>query len=124
MRLGSSSADVDSQCDEQFPCSNCVKRGERCIHSKPRGCSSNQLSLYSPQLQSTGVGAVDNTSINLLHLELFSHFQRDLVDTLAFSDIWPQVLPWSFQVWLIPPLIKPLFADEDSRTSTALRELV
>ncbi|KAI1164129.1 hypothetical protein F5B18DRAFT_617087 [Nemania serpens] len=85
------------KCDEQFPCSNCIKRGERCIHSKTSGCSSNQLSMYSPQPQPTGVVAVDNTSINLLHLELFSHFQREVVDTLAFSDIWPRVLPWSFQ---------------------------
>ncbi|KAI1113173.1 hypothetical protein F5Y14DRAFT_418506 [Nemania sp. NC0429] len=85
------------KCDEQLPCANCIKRGERCIHPQKAGCTSTQLSIYSPQPQPTGVVAVDNSSVNLLHLELFSHFEKDLVDTLAFSDIWPRVLPWSFQ---------------------------
>ncbi len=41
---------------------------------------------------------LDNTDVNLLHLELFDHFQRDTVGTLAFPEIWQRILPWSFQV--------------------------
>ncbi|KAI1758145.1 hypothetical protein F4782DRAFT_14460 [Xylaria castorea] len=82
------------KCDEQSPCSNCLKRHERCIHSKRTGGSSIGLSPRIPQPPSELAAGGD---INLLHLELFSHFQRDLVDTLAFSEIWQQILPWSFQ---------------------------
>ncbi|KAI0483580.1 hypothetical protein F4859DRAFT_404200 [Xylaria cf. heliscus] len=83
------------KCDEQFPCSNCSKGHERCIHSKAAKGSSAELSTRISQPPSSEVLA--GGSVNLLHLELFSHFQRDLVDTLAFSEIWEQVLPWSFQ---------------------------
>ncbi|KAI0423411.1 hypothetical protein F5Y09DRAFT_327436 [Xylaria sp. FL1042] len=84
------------KCDEQFPCSNCLKRHERCIHSSLEGSRHNELrTRVSPSPSNTLV--VDDTNINLLHLELFSHFQKDLVDTLAFSEIWQRVLPWSFE---------------------------
>ncbi|KAI1123209.1 hypothetical protein F5Y10DRAFT_57608 [Nemania abortiva] len=83
------------KCDEQFPCSNCVKRHERCVRSKAAEGRGNELSpCISRPLHPL---AVDNTAINLLHLELFSHFQSDLVDSLGFSEIWKNVLPWSFQ---------------------------
>ncbi|KAI1273828.1 hypothetical protein F5Y07DRAFT_243241 [Xylaria sp. FL0933] len=83
------------KCNEQFPCSNCVKRNERCIRPSSAGGRHNELrTQVSP---SPNPLVVDDTSINLLHLELFSHFQRDLVDTLSFSEIWQRVLPWSFQ---------------------------
>ncbi|KAI0099596.1 hypothetical protein GGR51DRAFT_535131 [Nemania sp. FL0031] len=82
------------KCDERFPCSNCLKRNERCIHLQNRG---NELSTYVSRPQLTSPLAADNSTINLLHLELFSHFQRDLVDSLAFPEIWELVLPWSFQ---------------------------
>ncbi|KAI0977271.1 hypothetical protein F4678DRAFT_7917 [Xylaria arbuscula] len=82
------------KCDEQFPCSNCLKRHERCI----RPSMGNRHSESNPGIsQSPSTLVADNTNINLLHLELFSHFQRDLVNTLAFSEIWQDVLPWSFQ---------------------------
>ncbi|KAI0554061.1 hypothetical protein F4679DRAFT_395226 [Xylaria curta] len=82
------------KCDEKSPCSNCLKRHERCIHSKGTGGSSIESGphITHPPNELAACG-----SINLLHLELFSHFQRDLVNTLAFSEIWEQVLPWSFQ---------------------------
>ncbi|KAI0502717.1 hypothetical protein F5B22DRAFT_632291 [Xylaria bambusicola] len=83
------------KCDEQFPCSNCLKRHERCIRSNTAGSRNNELSTRISQ--PLNVLMVEDTSMNLLHLELFSHFQRSLVDTLAFSEIWEQVLPWSFQ---------------------------
>ncbi|KAI1150086.1 hypothetical protein F4825DRAFT_427982 [Nemania diffusa] len=85
------------KCDEQFPCSNCLKRDERCLRSKSAGGRSTELSTSISQPQLTSMPVVDDTSINLLHLELFSHFQRDLVDTLRFSKMWQQVLPRSFQ---------------------------
>ncbi|KAI3329946.1 hypothetical protein F4824DRAFT_492599 [Ustulina deusta] len=83
------------KCDEQFPCSNCLKRHERCIRSDMAGGRRNEPNTRISQPPSALV--VDNTNINLLHLELFSHFHRNLVDTLAFPEIWQQVLPWSFQ---------------------------
>ncbi|KAK5633503.1 hypothetical protein RRF57_009217 [Xylaria bambusicola] len=83
------------KCDEQFPCSNCLKRHERCIRSNAAGSRKNELSTRISQPLNTLM--VEDTSINLLHLELFFHFQRGLVDTLVFSEIWEQVLPWSFQ---------------------------
>ncbi|KAI8950327.1 hypothetical protein F4801DRAFT_602388 [Xylaria longipes] len=82
------------KCDEQSPCSNCSKRHERCIHSKRTGDNNIEL---SPRISRSPSELVTGGGINLLHLELFSHFERDLVDTLAFSEIWQQVLPWSFQ---------------------------
>ncbi|KAI1420894.1 hypothetical protein F5Y12DRAFT_770713 [Xylaria sp. FL1777] len=83
------------KCDEKFPCSNCLKRHERCIHPNATESRHNRLNTrISPSPSALMVG---NTSINLLHLELFSHFERGLLDTLAFSEIWQQVLPWSFQ---------------------------
>ncbi|KAI0534491.1 hypothetical protein GGR58DRAFT_516093 [Xylaria digitata] len=84
------------KCNEQFPCSNCRKRHERCIQlNTAEARRRNAPSTGIPETPNTVV--VDNTSINLLHLELFYHFQRDLVGTLAFSEIWQHVLPWSFQ---------------------------
>ncbi|KAI1312930.1 hypothetical protein F5Y03DRAFT_204530 [Xylaria venustula] len=81
------------KCDEHFPCSNCLKRHEKCIRP-----STNRHSELNPRIsQSPSMFVVDNTNINLLHLELFSHFQRELLNTLAFSEIWQDVLQWSFQ---------------------------
>ncbi|KAI0863933.1 hypothetical protein F4860DRAFT_23533 [Xylaria cubensis] len=82
------------KCDEQSPCSNCLKRHERCIHSKGAGGGSIEP---NPRISQPSSELAASSGINLLHLELFSHFQRDLVDTLAFSEIWERVLPWSFQ---------------------------
>ncbi|KAI8964436.1 hypothetical protein F5Y11DRAFT_364009 [Daldinia sp. FL1419] len=84
------------KCDEQIPCSNCLKRNERCIH--PTAHEVHENATFSPHVsQPSSHPVADDTRINLLHLELFYHFQRDVVKTLAFSKIWPQVLPWSFQ---------------------------
>ncbi|KAI1647874.1 uncharacterized protein F4817DRAFT_94950 [Daldinia loculata] len=84
------------KCDEQSPCSNCLKRSERCIHSTADIYKNNNR--LSPCIsQPTSHPVSDDTKINLLHLELFYHFQRDIMNTLAFSEIWPHVLPWSFQ---------------------------
>ncbi|KAK3941419.1 hypothetical protein QBC46DRAFT_102042 [Diplogelasinospora grovesii] len=83
------------KCDERFPCSNCLKRSERCVHSTTEAYKSNGLSACTSQPTSHPV--VDDTRVNLLHLELFYHFQRDIAGTLAFPEIWQQVLPWSFQ---------------------------
>ncbi|KAI0111500.1 hypothetical protein F4814DRAFT_356959 [Daldinia grandis] len=84
------------KCDEQFPCSNCLKRSERCIYSTTDMHKNNNT--LSPCIsQPTSHPVSDDAKVNLLHLELFYHFQRDIMNTLAFSEMWPHVLPWSFQ---------------------------
>ncbi|KAI0847531.1 hypothetical protein F5Y00DRAFT_115762 [Daldinia vernicosa] len=86
------------KCDEQFPCSNCLKRTERCLYSTTDIHSNNVNNRLSPRISQPSSHPVsDDTKVNLLHLELFYHFQRDIMNTLAFSEIWPHVLPWSFQ---------------------------
>ncbi|KAI1179957.1 hypothetical protein F4777DRAFT_598932 [Nemania sp. FL0916] len=120
------------KCDERDPCSNCLKRNERCIHSRTAGKGNSELDITRPsQPQSVSASVVSDAGINLLHLELFSHFQRDLVDTLAFSEIWEQVLQWAFQEPYIMCAILCLAAThlstlrpQDSRYSDAALQLL
>ncbi|KAK4234086.1 hypothetical protein C8A03DRAFT_18950 [Achaetomium macrosporum] len=83
------------KCDAQCPCSNCVKRKESCIHTSTDVHTTNRLGASVSQ--PTTFPIVDDAGVNLLHLELFYHFQRNTVATLTFPDIWQQVLPWSFE---------------------------
>ena len=101
------------QCDEEDPCGNCVKRNERCIraatpflaghssgHSTPTPAPTSvpmprEISL-SPLLDSSD--AESEGGVNLLHMELFHHFEKHTVPTLIFQEIWPAMLQLSFKV--------------------------
>lgn len=85
------------QCNEESPCSNCRRRGERCINPVTGPRKSNGLRGCFPQPSGHPI-VIDDSRINLLHLELFHHFERNVLGTLAFPEIWQKVLPWSFQV--------------------------
>ncbi|KAI1330229.1 hypothetical protein F5Y16DRAFT_363502 [Xylariaceae sp. FL0255] len=82
------------KCDERSPCLSCTRRGDDCIY--PRR-SRNLRSPSPAPLQPSTTPVSDDIQVNLLHLELLSHFQRDIIDTLAFPIMWPQILSWSFQ---------------------------
>ena len=43
------------------------------------------------------VGAGDG-QINLMHLELFHHFEKEVVGSLSFPQIWPGLIRRSFHV--------------------------
>lgn len=52
----------------------------------------------NPSNPSLDPGTEDDTQINLLHMELFHHFQTELKDTLSFPQVWPLLLRQAFHV--------------------------
>ncbi|KAK0703920.1 hypothetical protein B0T26DRAFT_757417 [Lasiosphaeria miniovina] len=100
------------KCDNRAPCSSCVKRNEPCVHPKASSASANReaapaqpklaaQSAPTPTAPADAHVGVDpdasDTAINLLHMELFHHFQTSTAATLSYPDIWPQTVQWSFQ---------------------------
>jgi hypothetical protein len=90
------------KCDQKSPCRGCVKRNQDCSLTAVR----NQQQQYSPTV--TNNKPLSNqkslhtvpTSINMLHMKFFHHFEHVLVDTLVFdSYIWKDyVLPLALEV--------------------------
>lgn len=83
------------QCNEQIPCSNCIKRKEQCLHSTVE--KSIPRSLSTPRAHFANPGDVDSP-INLMHLRLLHHFEHFTVPTLSFPEVWPVVLRQAFDV--------------------------
>ncbi|KAK3379460.1 hypothetical protein B0T24DRAFT_522049 [Lasiosphaeria ovina] len=91
------------RCDEADPCSNCVKRLETCVRSKPAPSRQGAEALRTPTtaqrkalcapVAELGCGG----PVNLLQLELLHHFERSTLPTLAFQEIWPSLLQLAFQ---------------------------
>lgn len=81
------------QCDENFPCSNCVKRCHSCVRPPPR-------QNISPGLPSPRLETSLDPAINLLHLQMFHHFEKHTVGTLSIPQIWPEMLKQAFHVRL------------------------
>ncbi|KAH6884228.1 putative C6 transcription factor [Thelonectria olida] len=79
------------KCDEQVPCSNCTRRNEKCTRPPQAGRESIPSSLSSPKFE-----ASKEPELNLLHLELFSHFEKQTVPTLTFSEFWPGLMQQAF----------------------------
>lgn len=74
-----------------MPCANCTRRDEICARpaaakrSIPPGLSSPKFEGREPEL-------------NLLHLELFSHFEKQTLPTLTFPEFWPVLMQQAFHV--------------------------
>ncbi|KAK2045600.1 hypothetical protein LZ31DRAFT_464197 [Colletotrichum somersetense] len=79
------------KCDESHPCRNCLRRNEACVPS-PKTSSpeaADTLPARAP-LDSSG-------PVNLLHMELFHHFQHVTIPTLCFAEVWPSAVPLAFK---------------------------
>ncbi|OBR14267.1 C6 transcription factor [Colletotrichum higginsianum IMI 349063] len=78
------------KCDEVFPCSNCLRRNETCAPPpKPASPEDGDRPPARRPLDTSG-------PVNLLHMELFHHFQHATIPTLCFADLWPSVVPLAF----------------------------
>ncbi|TDZ24079.1 Sterol uptake control protein 2 [Colletotrichum orbiculare MAFF 240422] len=75
------------KCDERIPCTNCVRRNESCDPTQK---------LQSPEASSPAVNDPAGP-VNLLHMELFHHFQESAVPTLCFKQTWPTAIPLAFE---------------------------
>lgn len=84
------------KCDEAFPCGNCKKRNETCQRPKPPSPPASKLKVV---LQPDPLPLLQ---VNSFHIELFYHFEKLTVPTIAFGEIWPVVLQYSFHVRLVP----------------------
>ncbi|KAK1984800.1 hypothetical protein LZ30DRAFT_747650 [Colletotrichum cereale] len=79
-----------NKCDESNPCRNCLRRNETCVPSqKP---SSPEAGDSLPAQRPLDLGPV-----NLLHMELFHHFQHVTIPTLCFAEVWPSAIPLAFK---------------------------
>ncbi|OHW93358.1 C6 transcription factor [Colletotrichum incanum] len=79
------------KCDEFYPCKNCLRRNETCV---PPPKTSSPEAGDSPPAQRP----FDTSGpVNLLHMELFHHFQHVTIPTLCFTEIWPSVIPLAFK---------------------------
>ncbi|KAB5566725.1 hypothetical protein GE09DRAFT_1218982 [Coniochaeta sp. 2T2.1] len=76
------------KCDERLPCGHCVNRREKCERPDPRPQTKAEA-----QLQPAG----PSQQVNILHIELFSHFEKVTQHTLAFPEIWDMMLQESFK---------------------------
>ncbi|KAF4333109.1 hypothetical protein FBEOM_13091 [Fusarium beomiforme] len=75
------------KCDERMPCTNCIQRNEQCLQP-------HQISISDPFVAKP----VDPVPwINLMHLELFHHWDKETRLTLAFPQVWPVVMQQAFQ---------------------------
>ncbi|KAF6825574.1 C6 transcription factor [Colletotrichum plurivorum] len=82
------------KCDEKHPCGNCLRRNEACQPSQQSTppemeASTPPAPLQRPPLDPCG-------PVNLLHMELFHHFQHVTAPTLCFSEAWASALPLAF----------------------------
>ncbi|KAK2773398.1 C6 transcription factor [Colletotrichum kahawae] len=72
---------TNPKCDEQTPCSNCIRLNETCEAAHKSSATPEQeaspASSRPPDLSGP---------VNLVHLELFHHFQHVTVPTLCFSE--------------------------------------
>ncbi|KAK1580517.1 uncharacterized protein LY79DRAFT_520619 [Colletotrichum navitas] len=79
------------KCDESRPCKNCLRRNEACVPSpKPSSPEAGDSLPAQRPLDSSG-------PVNLLHIELFHHFQHVTIPTLCFDKIWPSAIPLAFK---------------------------
>ncbi|OIW25331.1 hypothetical protein CONLIGDRAFT_648368 [Coniochaeta ligniaria NRRL 30616] len=76
------------KCDERLPCGHCVNRREKCERPGPRP----QAKVEVPQQPSS-----PSHHVNILHIELFNHFEKVTQFTLAFPEIWETMLQESFK---------------------------
>ncbi|KAF4838902.1 Sterol uptake control protein 2 [Colletotrichum tropicale] len=80
------------KCDEQTPCSNCIRRNETCESTHKSSASPEKDASPAPSRPPHLAGPV-----NLIHLELFHHFQHVTVPTLCFSEVWGPATSLAFK---------------------------
>ncbi|KAK0623350.1 hypothetical protein B0T14DRAFT_426222 [Immersiella caudata] len=93
------------RCDENDPCSNCVKRGERCVRAPapplssgtPGSDGSPPATELPQEIDWCPLSEPDGVPVNLLHMELLHHFERFTIPTLIFQEIWPTMLQLAFR---------------------------
>nr|XP_036586643.1 C6 transcription factor [Colletotrichum truncatum]KAF6797200.1 C6 transcription factor [Colletotrichum truncatum] len=79
------------KCDERLPCANCLRRNETCQPSQKPSSSEKETSpVHERPLDLTG-------PVNLLHMELFHHFQHTTVPTLCFDEVWGPAICLAFK---------------------------
>ncbi|KAF6820572.1 C6 transcription factor [Colletotrichum sojae] len=84
------------KCDEKHPCGNCLRRNEACQPSQQQStspemeASTSPAPLQRPPLDPCG-------PVNLLHMELFHHFQHVTAPTLCFAEAWASAAPLAFK---------------------------
>ncbi|TPX10322.1 uncharacterized protein E0L32_008727 [Thyridium curvatum] len=83
---------VKSQCDERVPCSGCVKRKIPCLQAAREHNVVPGLSVPRAVLGAAPSGV----HFNLLHLELFHHWDKHTRMTLAFLEVWPVITQRAF----------------------------
>ncbi|KAI8944847.1 hypothetical protein F4801DRAFT_570344 [Xylaria longipes] len=84
------------KCSEETPCANCIRRGDRCQrHIRSNGVAS----IPKMPTQATGFSSKSSdTTVNLLHMKLFHHFQTSTRQTLLCGqEAWDYVLQLSFE---------------------------
>ncbi|KAI1735275.1 hypothetical protein F4680DRAFT_310663 [Xylaria scruposa] len=82
------------KCSEETPCANCIRRGDRCQRHIRSVASVPKMptQALSPSFESA------NTTVNLLHMKLFHHFQISTRQTLLCGEeAWDYVLQLSFE---------------------------
>lgn len=86
-------ANEPAQCDEKLPCTKCLRRNETCRPSHGPPAPGQELSP-GPRPPSDPSGPV-----NLLHMELFHHFQHATVPTLCFAaEVWGPAVSLAIEV--------------------------
>ncbi|OLN83073.1 Sterol uptake control protein 2-like protein 10 [Colletotrichum chlorophyti] len=79
------------KCDELLPCTNCLRRNEKCVPSHKSSTPETEPSPDPPRpLDSSG-------PVNLLHMELFHHFQQTTAPSLCFANVWSLAIPLAFR---------------------------
>ncbi|KAI1132833.1 hypothetical protein F5Y10DRAFT_230240 [Nemania abortiva] len=84
------------KCSEETTCANCVRRGDRCQrHIRSTGTASiPQMPTQTPSSSCR----LKDTTVNLLHMKLFHHFQTSTRQTLLCGqEAWGYVLQLSFE---------------------------
>jgi hypothetical protein len=87
----------NSQCNEQIPCQNCIRRNQECsIAVPPKLCTSTTQSQNSIQNISGSALAIPDTLssfINLEHLRLLHHFQNFTFETFIMEPgTWKDIV--------------------------------
>ncbi|KIW20710.1 hypothetical protein PV08_01287 [Exophiala spinifera] len=85
------------KCNEELPCGNCTRRKEPC-HISRRAASAvlTSSSPTQPVNLETGPSPM-GANVNLLHMELFHHFQTSTQHTLVGeSEFWAYAIRLSF----------------------------
>jgi hypothetical protein len=87
-----------NQCDEKLPsCSHCLRRGEICERVFEVRQTQIPKTDVLQQIPPPPLISGTRTSVNMLHMKLFHHFETSTRHTLCFASIWKDALGWSLE---------------------------